>query len=143
MLNNAVAMSVFGLTGVAALGAWHLAGLLLLKRIKPSKPKQDYLAVLTTFWGLLLLHASEIGWCAAMLAIALVFSDASLIVDGYGDSVAGLIYLGGVSFTTFGFTSQAVDGPLRLLLMIQSLGGFMILTWFATFVYSIWEERFR
>ena len=143
MLYNEVAMAVFGLIGIGALGAWHLAGLLLLKRFKPSGDGQNYIAVLTTFWGLLALHVSEIAWCAVMLAVALAMSNASLVVDGYGDTVSGLAYLAGVSFTTLGFTGQTVSGPIRLLLMIQSLGGFMILTWSATFVYSIWEERFR
>lgn len=143
MLYDDVAMGFFGLIGVGALGAWHLAGLLLLKRCKPSGDRHSYFAVLTTFWGLLALHISEIAWCAGMLAVALKMSNGSLIVDGYGDSVAGLVYLAGVTFTTLGFTGQTASGPVRLLLMLQSLGGFMILTWSATFVYSIWEERFR
>lgn len=130
-----------GLLGIAALGAWHFAGLLILERIRPGEGR-DHRAVLLTFWGLLLLHFTEILWCAAMIAIALAVSD-SMISEGYGTTLSGLVYLAGITFTTLGFTSQSADGPVRLLLMLQSLGGFMLLTWSATFVYSVWERRFR
>jgi hypothetical protein len=136
-------MILGGLMGIAALGGWHLGGLLLLKRIKPSGRERHSLAVMTTFGGLLLLHFSEIVWCTAMLKAALAYSDASTVTSGYGESTAGLLYLAGVTFTTLGYTGQSVSGPIRLVIMVQSLGGFMILTWSATFVYSLWEERFR
>lgn len=132
-----------GLLGVALLGAWHLAGLLLLKRLKPSGEGQGYLAVLTTFWGLLALHVSEILWCALMIAGLLMLDGAGTVAGGIGSDTAGVLYLAGITFTSLGFTGQTVQGPVSLLLMLLSLGGFMLITWSATFVYTLWEERFR
>jgi hypothetical protein len=136
-------MVAAGLATVALLGAWHLAGLMLLRRLKPSGEDRQYLAVLTTFWGLLLLHFSEIAWGAVVLALALALSDTSIVTRGYGTSAGGLLYLSGITFTTLGYTDQSVAGPARMMVMLQSLGGFMLLTWSATFVYSLWEEKFR
>ena len=143
MIQSEAAALLCGLFSVAALGLWHLGGLLLLERLKPSGGHSHYLAVLTTFWGLLILHVSEIVWCAVMLRLALTISSTSAVIGGYGDSLAGLLYLAGVTFTTLGYTDQSVSGPIALVIMFQALGGIMLLTWSATFVYSVWEDRFR
>ena len=139
---EALALAI-GLLGVAFLGAWHPGGLLLLKRVKPSGGGEGYFAVLITFWGLLALHVSEILWCALMIAGFTALDGSGAITGGMGNDVAGLIHLAGISFTTLGFTGQNVQGPLSLLLMFVALGGFMLITWSATFVYTLWEERFR
>ena len=55
-------------------------------------------------------------------------------------SWTGLIYFSGINFTSLGYTQIEAAGPLRLINMMQSLGGFMILTWSATFSYSIWSK---
>jgi len=44
-----------GMLTQMANGAWHLAGILLLKRVVPSAKHYPYWGVLLTFWGLLLL----------------------------------------------------------------------------------------
>jgi hypothetical protein len=56
--------------------------------------------------------------------------------------MAGLLYFSGVTFATLGFTAQKAVGAIRLLVMAEALGGFMLITWSATFVYSIWSDRF-
>jgi hypothetical protein len=35
------------------------------------------------------------------------------------------------------------NGPIRLMVMMLSLSGFMLITWSATFIYTIWGETFR
>jgi len=51
-----------------------------------------------------------------------------------------VLYVTGISFSTLGHSSIEVIGPFRLLLMLQSLLGFMLLTWSATFLYSACQE---
>lgn len=51
-----------------------------------------------------------------------------------------MIYFSGINFTTLGYTQIEAMGPIRLINMMQSLGGFMILTWSATFIYSVWKK---
>jgi hypothetical protein len=137
------AMLGAGLALIMAAGAWHLGGILLIKRLKPDSRHHPHLAVLITFWGLVLLHFSEIVLAALFYALVLSFPGAGSIREGYGEGLGGLIYFSGISFATLGFTQQIAAGPIRLLAMLQSLGGFMLITWSATFVYSIWDERFR
>ncbi len=132
-----------GLALLMVSGAWHLGGILLIKRLKPDSKSHPHLAVLITFWGLVLLHFTEIALAAIGYALALSVPGAGTISEGYGDSAGGLLYFSGITFTTLGLTQQTTAGPIRLLAMLQALGGFMLITWSATFVYSIWDERFR
>jgi hypothetical protein len=137
------AMLGAGLALLMISGAWHLGGILLIERVKPDSGRHPHFAVLLTFWCLIILHFSEIAIAAAAYALALTIPGAGSISEGYGDSAGGLLYFSGITFTTLGFTQQTTVGPVRLLAMLQALGGFMLITWSATFVYSIWDERFR
>ncbi len=136
-------MLAAGMATLMASGAWHLAGILFLKNIVPDAKDHPHIAILLTFWGLLLLHVSEIAFGAFAYGLAMSIEGAGSITGGYGDSPVGLLYFSGVTYATLGFTGQIVEGPIRLFAMLQSLGGFMLITWSATFVYSIWDEQFR
>jgi len=61
----------------------------------------------------------------------------------YNGSWSDLIYFSGINFVTLGYTQIETHGPFRLIIMMQSLGGFMLLTWSATFIYSVWGRVFR
>ncbi len=132
-----------GLVLLFASAPWHLGGLLLIKRIKPSGGNNGFLAILLTFWSLMLLHLSEIAIAAGMYWLVMLAPDAGTITHATGSEMAALLYFSGVTFATLGFTSQHAEGPIRMLVMLEALGGFMLITWSATFVYSIWSERFR
>ncbi len=136
-------MLAAGMVAMMASGAWHLGGILLLKNSIPSAKKHPYWAIMLAFWGLLVLHWTEIALGAVAYSVAMSIPGAGAITGGYGDSPGGLLYFSGITYATLGFTGQVVEGPIRLFAMLQSLGGFMLITWSATFVYSIWDEQFR
>ena len=124
-------------------GAWHLGGILTIRALIQAAGLRRYFAVLTAFWGLALLHLSEIIIGAFVYGAAIGWLELGSVTQGYGDSAAGLLYLSGVTFATLGYTEQVLDGPLRLMSMMHSLAGFMLITWSATYVYTIWGENFR
>ncbi|MDT0574990.1 ion channel [Croceicoccus sp. F390] len=130
-----------GLAFVAFLGAWHLGGILLIKKMKPQIGNYRYFAVLFAFWGVALLHFSEIVLGSLLLYFMLELPGVGKLAEGY-ETATDILYLAGMSYTTLGFSSETADGPVRLLIMLQALGGFMLITWSATFVYSIWNTRF-
>ena len=61
----------------------------------------------------------------------------------YDTSWGGLIYFSGINFATLDYTQIETSGPIRMINMMQSLGGFMVLTWSATFLYSVCERAWR
>ena len=126
-----------------AYGAIHVGGLELIRRFKPSQEDHRYLGLLATFWGLAILHLVEIAVGALVLALVLMAEGAGSLSEGFGSTAADFFYLAGTSFGTLGYTQLDATGPIRLLIMVLSLSGFMLITWSATFIYTIWGESFR
>lgn len=128
---------------VLFLGAWHFAGIRVIHRVAAHGRERNALAVLYTFWGLFFLHLSEVALGALAMAFALSFPEVGTLQKAYGSAPADLLYLSGINFSTLGYTEMAAAGPVRLLIMLQALSGFMLITWSATLVYSVWGSRYR
>lgn len=143
MTHNELTVLAGGIALLFAYGVLHLAGLELIRRTKPQHGKHRHLGVLFTFWGLALLHLVEIAVAAMMLALLLSSPGNGSLSEGFGSSAADYLYFAGVSFATLGYTQLEAHGPIRLLVMTLSLSGFMLITWSATFIYTIWGESFR
>lgn len=133
---------VGGVVFILFLGAWHLGGILLIHKVAASK-RNSPMAVLYTFWGLFVLHLSEVALGAMVIGLILSFPELGSLDQPYGSTPAGLLYLSGINFSTLGYTQMITSGPLRLFIMLQALSGFMLITWSATLVYSIWGTRYR
>ncbi|SFP91527.1 ion channel [Tranquillimonas alkanivorans] len=128
---------------VALLGAIHhvsLRGLDLLKGAVGRRPNRT---ILLTFIGLLTIHTLEIVLFAAAYAALLTWPAMGDLSAADAETWSGLIYFSGINFITLGYTQIDAEGPIRMINMMQSLGGFMILTWSATFIYSAWEDAFK
>lgn len=132
-----------GVAFVLFLGAWHFAWIRLIHRLGAAGRDRNALAVLFTFWGLFFLHLSEVVLGALVIAFALSFPEVGSLQKDYGSTPADLLYLSGVNFSTLGYTEIVASGPVRLLIMLQALSGFMLITWSATLVYSVWGSRYR
>lgn len=127
---------------VAVVGFFHHHALYALGRAAPRPGHKATRTIQTTFLGLLLLHVMEILGLAAANRWLLGW-------DGLGGPVsaqlawADVIYLTGVNFTTLGYTQIELAGDIRIVTMLQSLGGFMILTWSATYLFTVCQRSWR
>jgi hypothetical protein len=126
-----------------AYGLVHLLGLELIRKTRPRQEKYRFLGLLFTFWGLAVLHMAEISLAAFVLAQLLSVPGLGSLSEGFGSSAADHLHFAGVSFATLGYTQLEAHGAIRLLVMMLSLSGFMLITWSATFIYTIWGENFR
>ena len=61
------------------------------------------------------------------------------IVGGWIDAV----YLSTVTYTTVGYGDLIPQGPLRLLLGVEALSGFLLVTWSASFTYLEMQRNWR
>jgi hypothetical protein len=128
-----------GFSLVALLGVFHHFALMGLRKITADAKEHPNRAIITAFIGLLVIHLAEILLFAAAYRMLL---DGTWLgrLHKMDTSWTGLVYFSGINFTTLGYTQIEAAGPIRLINMMQSLGGFMILTWSATFSYSIWTK---
>lgn len=134
---------LIGFLLVAALGVAHHYGLLAVRAIMPSSDGRPRAAIVTAFLGLLALHTLEILAFAVAYHLLLEWGALGDLGGGFDSSWNGLIYFSGINFATLGYTQIETSGTLRMVNMMQSLGGFMVLTWSATFLYSVSERAWR
>ncbi|EAU41265.1 hypothetical protein FP2506_00820 [Fulvimarina pelagi HTCC2506] len=128
---------LIGIGLILCLGIVHHFGVLTIIRITPHAEANGHVAVLVTFAGLFALHLVEIFAFALVFAALLTFDSLGNFGGSYSGSWADLIYFSGTNFVTLGYTDITVTGPIRIINMMQSLGGFMALTWSATLIYSV------
>ncbi len=127
----------FGL--VTLLGIIHHFALLGLRRMTADAKEHPNRAIITVFIGLLAIHLAEILFFAGAYRVLLDWTWLGQLQE-LDTSWNELIYFSGINFTTLGYAQIEASGPIRLINMTQSLGGFMILTWSATFIYSVWKK---
>lgn len=126
---------LIGFILVGLLGTLHHTCLRLLGRLTGRRDAPDK-TILLAFLGLLVLHTLEILLFAGAYRVLLEFEAMGALGGGFDQSWGDLVYFSGINFTTLGYTQIEASGALRLVSMMQGLGGFMVLTWSATFIYS-------
>lgn len=138
---------ITGLILVACLGIFHHLGMLTIRRVMPPAKHGSQLAMIMAFCALLLLHTLEILLFAAIYRGLVSWSSMGTLGPKFDGTWTAFVYFSGMNFVTLGYASFDADVPLRLVGMMQSLGGFMVLTWSATFIYSIsqamWDRSDR
>lgn len=134
---------LIGFLLVSALGIAHHYGLLSVRAIKPGSQDRPTAAIVVTFLGLLLLHTLEILTFAGVYWLLLSWGALGDFGGDFDATWNGLIYFSGINFATLGYTQIETNGPIRIVNMMQSLGGFMVLTWSATFLYNVCERAWR
>ena len=122
---------------VVLLGVAHHAGMIAIRKLTPGSGAGTQATIIASFCCLLVLHMLEIGGFALAYGVLLDLG----WIGGFGDRFDGswesLVYYSGMNFVTLGYSQLQAEGPIRLVSMMQSLGGFMVLTWSATFIYSV------
>lgn len=127
---------LFGFALVSILGIAHHYGLMAIRAVKPDVRDNKKIAIMVVFIGLLALHTLEILAFAAVYRALLEWGTFGSLGGTFDGSWNGLIYFSGINFATLGYTQIETSGAIRIINMMQSLGGFMVLTWSATFLYS-------
>lgn len=91
--------------------------------------------VLVLIVGLLAVHTAEI-WIFGAALFEVAHMPQLGRVAGVGElHLLDAVYLSTVTYTTVGYGDLIPQGPLRLLLGIESLSGFLLVTWSASFTY--------
>ena len=137
-------MAMFvGICAAIVMGIVHHYALSGILKFSPQRSDGSGFRIILTFSALLLLHVLEV----VTLAVFNTMVVASVLPQSFSNSppmFQDVLYVTGISFSTLGYSSIEVVGPFRLLLMLQSLLGFMLLTWSATFLYSacqqVWQK---
>jgi uncharacterized protein YhhL (DUF1145 family) len=130
---------------VVAVVLVHYEGLILLSSRLARHPheRQRRRKVIVGIAGILVLHVVEI-WIFGLACWALMFWPACGHISGYSPlALLDAVYFSAITFSTVGFGDLAPVGPVRFLIGTESLTGFVLITWSASFTYLEMENSWR
>jgi hypothetical protein len=112
--------------------------------VLPRIPIQNKFKILLAVLVALFAHIIEV-WIYAYSFFLMHKSDGWGYLDGnYDGSLADSLYFSFTTFSTLGFGDIEPIGSLRFLVGVESLVGFVLITWSASFLYfemqKYWNE---
>jgi hypothetical protein len=145
MYSNMLVNLLVGITTavtVAVAVLIHYEGLRGISALLTKIPAARRRKVLLGVYCVILLHIAEIWLFGAAFWLLLLVPDTGGI---YGASAHFLdvIYLSAATFSTLGFGDLAPTGVVRFLAGTESLTGFILITWSASFMYLEMQEFWR
>jgi hypothetical protein len=99
--------------------------------------------VLVLIFGLMLVHTTEIWIFGSVLYEVAQWPGLGRVAGVTELHLLDAVYLSTVTYTTVGYGDLTPQGPLRLLLGIESLSGFVLVTWSASFTYLEMQRDWR
>lgn len=113
-----------------------------MSRLIPRLPFKPRARVIVGFSGALLAHTLEV----LLFAVGYwLFATLNLgqLTGSLEGSFADYIYFSYVTFTTVGYGDIAPEGHIRWLSGAESLTGFMLVTWTASYLYLEMSQNWR
>lgn len=121
----------------------HYEGLTRMARWLPKATGVRRAKVLYGIFGVLGLHVAEIWLFGGVARGLLEFDGVGHIAGSNAFGLLDAVYLSASTFTTVGFGDLAPVGPIRFLCGMESLTGFVLITWSASFTYLEMDRFWR
>ncbi len=135
---SSIAITVFLVLTVIAFRYWVMSQLLqLLPDESEAHPR--FFRSLTVLILLFSAHIAEILYFAAGFYISSNWLELGSLGDSIGKEFMNFFYHSAVTYSSLGM-SEIPSGHLRFMTALESLTGIIILTWSATFFYSVMER---
>lgn len=115
--------------------ALRIAGRLML-RVHVRPRKRVLVAILTCLTA----HLLAIAILAGLLAALLLVPGMGRIGGAFEPGVRDFLYLALTSYTTLGIGDIWPEGPIRLVVGVAALNGFVLITWTASFTYLVMQR---
>jgi hypothetical protein len=97
--------------------------------------------------GLLAGHIAEIWLFALAMKILVSYPDLGSIQGDFTGKWGDFLYLSAVDYTSLGENNVRLAGPLRALVVSETLTGMMLIAWSASFAYlkmeQLWKQKNR
>lgn len=141
-LSMALTLSIFLTAVVGLLSAlFHYEAISRLDTFARSRRWSNHAVLVWVLGALLLIHAAEIGLFAGVYGIAGSIGIGGLRSENVLTSAEYFIFAA-ETYTSLGSTDVMPEGEIRLMSSLSSLVGILLLTWSASFLFSL-VERWR
>lgn len=132
---EAAGLVVLAIVLVASSVFVHFDVLERLNRAIPRARLAPRFRVLLVMIALLLVHCVEVAIFAAGLLLAVDSGYLGHVAGVQSLSLADALYVSAATYTTVGYGDLAPVGPIRLIMGLEALTGFLLLTWSASFTF--------
>jgi hypothetical protein len=128
---------------VAATVLVHYEALRLIGSMLPRLPIRPHQRVVVVIAGCMLAHLVEVGLYA--LGYAYLYSGVTFgtITGDFLPNALDFFYFSLTSYTTLGIGDVYPSGPMRVMAGIESLNGFLMISWSASFTYVIMRRNWH
>lgn len=123
------------ISAVAAVVMLHYEGLVGLSTRLARRSGQRRRKVLYAIAAILVLHIVEIWIFGLTCWLLMMWPECGHIVGSPSLHLFDAVYLSAITYATVGFGDLAPVGPVRFLIGTESLTGFVLITWSASFTY--------
>ena len=133
----AILVTLAGLVTVGGFAVLHYEGLAVLHRWRFGASTVSRLEdVVVAVLGLTVLHLIQIvGW-GLLFWLAMHWTEAGVIDAGRPVGLLEAIYVSGLNYSTLGLGGDLEPaGPIRVLVVMESLVGLMMIAWSANFTF--------
>jgi hypothetical protein len=121
----------------------HYEGLRWLSTRLTTMPGIRRRKVLVGVYAVILLHVTEIWLFGGCFWAVLQIPDSGSISGAHPASLLDAVYLSATTFSTLGFGDLAPVGAVRFITGTESVSGFILITWSASFLFLEMQQYWR
>lgn len=118
----------------------HYEVLRITGKMLPDLPIRARQRVLVVIVACLIGHILEVGLYAAAFATLMQFPRFGSIAGLFDGTVTDYFYFSLTSYTTLGIGEVHPVGPIRMIVGLEALNGFLLITWSASFTYLMMQR---
>lgn len=130
-----VGLSLLGITVLI-----HYEVLRITGKMLPDLPIRARQRVLVVIFACLFAHIMEVSVYGAAYAVLLRFDGFGSIEGLFQGTVTDFLYFSLTSYTTLGIGEVHPVGPIRMIVGLEALNGFLLITWSASFTYLMMQR---
>jgi hypothetical protein len=118
----------------------HYEVLRITGKLLPDLPIRARQRVLVVIIACMIGHILEIGLYAVAYAVLLQFEGFGGIGGVFEGTALDYFYFSLTSYTTLGIGEIHPYGPIRMIVGLEALNGFLLITWSASFTYLMMQR---
>ena len=122
--------------------AWHYWTLTGLLRLMPTSSVR-HSHFLRSLGILLLVHIVEILWFAGGFYLGNEILELGNFTEKFEPGFQDYLYYSLVTYSTLGLSEFSTVGHLKVMTGLESLTGFIMITWSASFLYTMFGHQFQ
>lgn len=136
----ALLAAALGLALTAASVLIHYEALRLTGQVLPRLPIRPRQRVMVVIAGCMAGHVLEIGLYAGAFAILQHLQVLGGIDGAFDAGIVDFLYFSVSCYTTLGMGDVFAHGPVRIIVGLEALTGFLLITWSASFTYLMMQR---